>query len=144
MAFYAALGVVDSDPTIYRLRYDPATKRMWEDRFLPVPNAGIVTYPSYPATPNSSRVIGTNILQTTASTPIFTYWQFVTTDGPTLGMIATPALAAPLTAATQLAAVRMTISFVTQPEHTSGSSPICARRRSTAWPPWAAPMPASP
>ena len=27
VTFYAALGVVDSDPTIYRLRYDSGTKR---------------------------------------------------------------------------------------------------------------------
>jgi prepilin-type N-terminal cleavage/methylation domain-containing protein len=122
VAFYASLGVVDSDPTIYRLRYDSASKRMWEERFLPVNNAGVVTYPTYPASPDYSRLIGTNILPTTAGAPIFRYWQFITTDGPTLGMVDGTALATPLSTTSQFATVRITISFVTQPEHTSGST----------------------
>jgi prepilin-type N-terminal cleavage/methylation domain-containing protein len=122
VTFYATLGVVDSNPTIYRLRYDSATKRITEDRFLPVPSGGAITYPSYPATPDFSRVIGTNILPTTAGAPIFQYLQFVTTAGPTLGMVDSTALTTPLTSTSEFAAVRMSISFVTQPEHTAGST----------------------
>jgi prepilin-type N-terminal cleavage/methylation domain-containing protein len=122
VTFYATLGAVDSDPTIYRLRYDAGTKRMYEEQFLPFRNSGTLTYPSYPATPDSSRVIGTNILPTTAGAPIFKYLQFVTTAGPTLGMVDTTPLSPPLNSTAQFAAVRMTISFVTQPEHTTGST----------------------
>jgi prepilin-type N-terminal cleavage/methylation domain-containing protein len=123
VAFYASLGVVDSDPTIYRLRYDAAAKSLYEDRYAPVRNASnVVTYPSYPASPGVSRLIGTNVLPTTAGAPIFRYWQFVTIDGPTLGMVNTTPLVTPLTATSQLNAVRVTISFVTQPEHTSSST----------------------
>ncbi len=122
VTFYATLGAVDSNPTIYRLRYDSGTKRLYEDQFLPVPNGGAVTYPTYPATPNSSRVIGTNVLPVTASAPIFKYWQFITTAGPTLGMIDTTPLTTPLTSTTEFASVRMTITFVSQPEHTAGST----------------------
>jgi prepilin-type N-terminal cleavage/methylation domain-containing protein len=122
VAFYASLGVVDSDPMIYRLTYDPATKRMTEDRFVPVRAAGIVTYPSYPASPSVSRVIGTNILPTAAGAPIFQYWQFITDSGPTLGMVNGTALTTPLSTTSQYATVRMTMSFVTQPEHTTGST----------------------
>lgn len=122
VTFYATLGVVDSNPTIYRLRYDSATKQMIEDQFLPVPSGGAVTYPTYPATPNTSRIIGTNILPTTAGTPIFKYLQFITTAGPTLGMVDTTPLTTPLTSTSQFASVRMTISFVTQPEHTTGTT----------------------
>jgi prepilin-type N-terminal cleavage/methylation domain-containing protein len=122
VTFYATLGVVDSDPTIYRLRYDSGTKRLYEDQFLPVRSGSTLTYPSYPATPSSSRVIGTNILQTNATTPIFQYWQFITTAGPTLGMVDTVALSTPLNSTAEFASVRMTISFVTQPEHTTGST----------------------
>jgi prepilin-type N-terminal cleavage/methylation domain-containing protein len=121
VAFYASLGVVDSDPTIYRLRYDAASKRFNEDRFLPVRTAGVLSYPSYPATPDSSRIIGTNVLPIAAGTPIFRYWRFVTTNGPTLGMVDPTALTTPLSVASELTAVRVTISFITQPEHTNGS-----------------------
>ncbi|HEX5923759.1 MAG TPA: prepilin-type N-terminal cleavage/methylation domain-containing protein [Baekduia sp.] len=122
VTFYATLGVVDSNPTIYRLRYDPATKRMIEDQFLPVPSGSAVTYPTYPATPDTSRIIGTNVLPSTAGAPIFKYWQFITTAGPTLGMVDTTPLTTPLTSTGQFASVRMTISFVTQPEHTTGTT----------------------
>lgn len=123
VAFYASLGVVDSDPMIYRLTYDPATKRMTEARFLPVRDAaGVVTYPSYPASPTATRVIGTNILPIAAGAPIFQYWQFITTAGPTLGMVNGTALATPLTAESQYATVRMTMAFVTQPANTTGST----------------------
>lgn len=123
VAFYASLGVVDSDPMIYRLTYDPATKRMTEARFVPVRNAaGVVTYPSYPASPSANRVIGTNILPLTAGAPIFQYWQFITDNGPTLGMINGTALVTPLTATSQYATVRVTMGFVTQPQNTTGST----------------------
>lgn len=122
VAFYASLGVVDSDPLIYRLTYDPATKRITESRFVPVRVAGVVTYPSYPASPAASRVIGTNILPNAAGDPIFQYWQFITTVGPTLGMINGTRLVTPLTATSQYATVRMTVSFVTQPQNTTGST----------------------
>jgi prepilin-type N-terminal cleavage/methylation domain-containing protein len=122
VTFYASLGVVDSDPIVYRLTYDPSTKQISEQRFLPVRVAGVVTYPSYPASPSFSRVIGTNILPRTVGAPIFRYWQFITTDGPTLGMVDSTSLVTPLTTTSQYATVRMTISFVTQPEHTNGST----------------------
>ncbi len=124
VTFYASLGVVDSDPMIYRLRYDPASKQITEQRFPPVrSSAGVVTYPSYPASPSDNRVIGINILPTAVGAPIFQYWQFITEVGPTLGMVdKTAPLTTPLTSTSQYAAVRMTMSFVTQPEHTSGST----------------------
>jgi hypothetical protein len=123
VTFYASLGVVDSDPMIYRLRYDAGTKRITEERFPPVRDAaGVVTYPSYPASPSVSRVIGTNILPATAGAPIFQYWQFITDAGPTLGMVNGTPLTTPLTATSQYATVRVTMSFVTQPEHTGGST----------------------
>jgi prepilin-type N-terminal cleavage/methylation domain-containing protein len=123
VAFYASLGVVDSDPTIYRLRYDAASKRFYEDRFFPVRSpAGVLSYPSYPSTADYTRIIGTNILPIAAGTPIFRYWRFVTINGPTLGMVDTTPLITPLSVASELAAVRVTISFVTQPEHTNGST----------------------
>jgi prepilin-type N-terminal cleavage/methylation domain-containing protein len=122
VAFYAGLGVVDSDPTIYRLSYDATTKRMTEAQFLPSRSGAVLSYPTYPASPDSTHVIGTNILPTNPGDPIFRYWQFVTTDGPTLGMVNDTALTTPLTAAGALASVRVTVSFITQPEHTTGST----------------------
>jgi prepilin-type N-terminal cleavage/methylation domain-containing protein len=122
VAFYASLGVVDSNPLIYRLRYDAGTKRITEERFLPVVTAGVVTYPSYPASPSVTRTIGTNILPKAAGIPIFQYWQFVTDNGPTLGMVNGTALTTPLSTTSQYATVRVTMAFHTQPEHTNGST----------------------
>jgi prepilin-type N-terminal cleavage/methylation domain-containing protein len=122
VAFYASLGVVDSNPLIYRLSYDSGTKRITEERFLPDVSSGVVTYPSYPASPSVSRTIGTNILPSTAGAPIFQYYQFITTIGPTLGMVDGTALTTPLSTTSQYATVRVTTSFATQPEHTSGST----------------------
>jgi prepilin-type N-terminal cleavage/methylation domain-containing protein len=113
VTFYANLGLVDSDPTRYSLRYDAATKRLWEDQFPPSRNAaGALVYPGAPIT---SRVIGTNIVPVPAAAPLFTYWAFVTTAGPTLGMINTAPLATPLSAMDQLSAVRVRVSFATRP-----------------------------
>jgi prepilin-type N-terminal cleavage/methylation domain-containing protein len=116
VTFYANLGLVDTDPTKYRVRYDAATKRLWEDRFPPSRNAaGLVTYP---ASPGSSRIIGTNIVPVATGAPLFTYWQFVTDEGPTLGMINTTALSTPLSATDRANAVRVKVAFAAQPERT--------------------------
>jgi prepilin-type N-terminal cleavage/methylation domain-containing protein len=122
VTFSASIGPVDSDPTIYRIRYDAATKKLWEERFLPTRPGGILTYASYPASPDATTLIGSNIVPTTAGAPIFRYYQFITTVGPTLGMVDTAPLTTPLTTTSQFAAVRMAISFVTQPEHTTSST----------------------
>jgi prepilin-type N-terminal cleavage/methylation domain-containing protein len=122
VAFSASIGAVDSDPTIYRLRYDAPKKNLWEDRYLPTRPSGVLTYAGYPSSPSSTTLIGSNIVPTDAGTPIFRYYQFVTTVGPTLGMVDTTPLATPLTTTSQFAAVRMAISFVTQPEHTTSST----------------------
>jgi hypothetical protein len=134
VSFYANLGIVDSTPLVYRLRYDPTTKRMWEDQYLPVadPATGKVTYPSYPGSPKSSRLVGEYLAPVAVGAPIFKYWQFVTTEGPTLGMINKTELATPLTAQTKLAAVRVTTSFVAQPEKTGKNEPIATAIDSSA------------
>jgi prepilin-type N-terminal cleavage/methylation domain-containing protein len=124
VAFYANLGIVDSTPMVYRLRYDAPTKRLWEEQYLPVTDAtGKVTYPSYPASPSSSRIVGQYLAPDEPGDPIFKYFQFVTTEGPTLGMINGTTLATPLTAQGKLAAVRVTASFVAQPEKTGSNEP---------------------
>ncbi len=134
VSFYANLGVVDSTPLIYRLRYDPSTKSMWEEQYLPVTDqaTGKVTYPSYPASPKSSRLVGEYLAPANVGDPIFKYWQFVTTEGPTLGMIHGTVLGTPLTAQSKLAAVRVTTSFIAQPEKTGKNEPIATAIESSA------------
>jgi prepilin-type N-terminal cleavage/methylation domain-containing protein len=117
VTFYANLGLVDTDPTRYSLRYDAATKRLWEDRFPPSRNAAGTLV--YPAAPGASRIIGTNIVPDPAGAPLFTYWRFITDAGPTLGMINGTALATPLSATDQLNAVRVRVSFATRPERST-------------------------
>jgi prepilin-type N-terminal cleavage/methylation domain-containing protein len=129
IAFYAALGVVDSAPSIYRLRYDPPTRRLYEDEFKPkVDSATKKISFTYPGTATTSRVLGTNIIPEAPGAPIFKYWQFVTDEGPTLGMIDTTPLATPLDVTGRQSAVRLTIGFVTQPEK---STLTTAEKRAT-------------
>jgi prepilin-type N-terminal cleavage/methylation domain-containing protein len=132
IAFYASLGKVDSVPSIYRLTYDPTTRRLTQDRYDAAAGAGDPTYPSYPTTPAQTAVIGQNLLPASAGAPIFKYFKFVTDEGPTLGMIDSPdgnGLATPLTSDAQATAVRVTVSFIAQPSHTS---PTTTDLRATA------------
>jgi prepilin-type N-terminal cleavage/methylation domain-containing protein len=123
VAFYATLGKVDSVPTIYRLTYNTSTLRLTEDQYAPNTSGVDPTYPGYPATPTRTRVIGTNILPANAdSTGLFSYYPFITTEGPTLGMIG-PKQTTPLDATAKAATVRVGVGFVTQPEHTPGTTP---------------------
>jgi prepilin-type N-terminal cleavage/methylation domain-containing protein len=134
VSFYANVGVVDSTPLIYRLRYDAPTKRLWEEQYLPVTDkvTGTITYPSYPASPVSSRLVGEYLAPKSVGWPIFQYNQFVTTEGPTLGMIHGTPLTTPLTAQGKLAAVRITTSFVAQPEKTGSNEPRATAIESSA------------
>ena len=122
IAFYSTLGTVDSAPTIYRLTYNTTTRRLTEDQYAPSSQVD-PTYPSYPATPSRTRVIGTNLLPNNPdSTGLFSYYPYITTEGPTLGMVGST-LATPLDATAKAAAVRVGVGFTTQPEHTSGAAP---------------------
>jgi prepilin-type N-terminal cleavage/methylation domain-containing protein len=124
IAFYATLGTVDTVPTLYRLTYNPATKRLTEDRYAPNTQGPDPTYPGYPNAPNVSRVIGTNIVpDNNKSTGLFSYYQFITTEGPTLGRVdEVNPLTTPLNDAGKAAAVRVKVAFATQPTHTGGSA----------------------
>jgi prepilin-type N-terminal cleavage/methylation domain-containing protein len=118
IAFYASLGAVDTAPSIYRLTYNPATRRLTQDRYDPTGTTANPAYPGYPASPTRTTVIGTNLLPSSAGAPIFKYFKFVTTEGPTLGMVdlSDPnGLSTPLTAAQQAVTVRVTTSFIAQP-----------------------------
>lgn len=123
IVFYASLGTVDAVPSIYRLTYDTGTKRLTEERYAPNTQGVDPTYPGYPNAPTVKRVIGTNLLpDNTKSTGLFAYYQFITTEGPTLGMVDENApLGMPLNDASKAAAVRVTVGFATQPEHTGGT-----------------------
>jgi prepilin-type N-terminal cleavage/methylation domain-containing protein len=122
VTFYGSLGIVDSDPTIYRVRYVSASKTLFEDQFRPTRTNGVLTYAS---TPNVSRAIATGIVATTSGAPIFSYYAFVDDVGPTLGMIdPTPlATASGLSSADVLNAVRIKVQFSAQPLHTQASDP---------------------
>jgi prepilin-type N-terminal cleavage/methylation domain-containing protein len=123
IVFYASLGAVDTQPSIYRLTYNPTNRRITQDRYAPVTTGTDPTYPSYPASPAQTTVIGTNVLPETSGAPIFQYWEFVTDEGPTLGMIDPTPLTPALDATEQSATVRVTVGFVAQPDHTSSNKP---------------------
>jgi prepilin-type N-terminal cleavage/methylation domain-containing protein len=132
VTFYASLGAVDSDPTKYQLRYDAASKSLFEDRYLPSRATGVL---AFPATPNTSQVIGTGIVPTTAGAPIFSYYQFVDDTGPTLGMIDTTPLSTAgsgLSSADALNAVRVDVAFVAQTLRTASADPRSTSVEGTA------------
>lgn len=123
IAFYATLGNVDAAPTIYRLTYNPTTRNLTEDQYAPNTTGVDPTYPGYPATPTVTRTIGSNVLPANAdSTGLFSYYPFITTEGPTLGMVG-PKQATPLDATAKAATVRVGVGFVTQPSKTTGATP---------------------
>jgi hypothetical protein len=75
-----------------------------------------VTFTGTPAT----RQLSANIVPTIAGGPIFQYWQFISTAGPTLGAIdPTPVASGGSLAPTDLNnIVRVTVAFTSQPERT--------------------------
>jgi Tfp pilus assembly protein PilW len=111
VTFYANLGLVSADPVQYRLRYDAATKRIFEDQFVPTrdPRGN----PVYPTSVTATKTVASDIVPTLAGGVIFQYYQF-NTDGT----INTVPLGAPLTAATRLQAVRVGATFAATPEST--------------------------
>jgi prepilin-type N-terminal cleavage/methylation domain-containing protein len=118
VTFYANLGKVDADPLLYQLRYDGTAKALYEKQWVGTKDASANL--TFPASPSVSKQLAANIVPTTAGAPIFQYWQFVTTAGPTLGAIDPVPLGTGGTlGSTDLAkTVRVTAAFAAQPERT--------------------------
>ncbi|MCW2985614.1 MAG: prepilin-type N-terminal cleavage/methylation protein [Conexibacter sp.] len=81
VTFTANLGDVYADPIQYRIRWDSATKSIFEDRYVSTDGGT-----TFPAAPTSSRLIGTNMVPTDGST-LFKYYGFDTVNG---GIAPTP------------------------------------------------------
>jgi prepilin-type N-terminal cleavage/methylation domain-containing protein len=115
MTFLANLGTVSADPSKYRIRYDTATKTLFEDSWAPTRDTkGNIVYA---ATATSSKPIGTGIVPTLSGGTIFQYYAFKT-DG-TIDMLAPIALTAgALTTASRLTAVRVSATFAAQTDRT--------------------------
>lgn len=113
VTFLANLGTVAADPAKYRLRYDAATKILWEDRWTPSRDSkGNVVFATLAS---SSKQIGTGIVP--VGDTIFQYYAF-DADG-TIDTAAPIGLTAGvLTTANRLVAVRVQASFAAQTDRT--------------------------
>jgi prepilin-type N-terminal cleavage/methylation domain-containing protein len=109
VTFTANLGDVSADPTRYRVRWDSTTNRIYEDRYVPVDNAGTLVFPS---SPTSTKLIGTNV--TPSNGALFTYAPFDLVNG---GVSDTP-YTAPVATANMQMIVAVTTSLVALPERT--------------------------
>lgn len=115
VTFLANLGTVSASPSKYRLRYDVATKNLYEDVWAPALDAkGNVIYATDPTT---SKIIGSGIVPVLAGGVIFQYFTFAA-DG-TIDPAAPMGLTAgALTTADKLIAVRIAATFAAQTDRT--------------------------
>jgi prepilin-type N-terminal cleavage/methylation domain-containing protein len=110
VTFTANTGDVAAIPTRYRVRWDSATNRIYEDRWVPT----VAADGSYVWPPGitSTRVIGTDM--TPENDVLFTYNAF----NAGTGGIAEPELPQPISTATMQTIVSVSTSLVAQPERT--------------------------
>jgi prepilin-type N-terminal cleavage/methylation domain-containing protein len=115
VTFLANLGTVSADPNKYRIRYDPATKTLFEDRWTPTRDAkGNLVFA---ATASSSKPIGTGIVPTLGGGTIFQYYAF-DVDGTIDPAAPITLTSGALTTANRLAAVRVAATFAAQTDRT--------------------------
>jgi prepilin-type N-terminal cleavage/methylation domain-containing protein len=111
ITFYANRGAVDTDPTQYRLRYDAASRRVFQDTYTPTQNAA--GDPVYPASPTAVRMVGESIVPIGAATSIFSYYGF-----PAAGSATPTLLTAPLSSSDRTKVVRISVAFTVVPLRT--------------------------
>lgn len=111
VTFYANLGLVDAHPIRYRLYYDPATKSLYEERW--VPTTDVRGNALYPAGVTKRVEVGKNLVPTLAGGAIFQYFQF-SADG-TIDPVPLAASSG-LSATDRNKAVRVAATFAALPE----------------------------
>jgi prepilin-type N-terminal cleavage/methylation domain-containing protein len=119
VTFTGALGGPEDDAVQYRVRWDSATKTVYQDTFL---KTGTVAANDstlvYPSTPTTTKVIGTNMAPADGAT-LFKYYAFNATSGTIAG---TDTPSPILDANTRRSIVAIQTSLLALPEHTTGSS----------------------
>ncbi len=119
--FYVDLsdGTSRNQVQIRELAYDPTTRKLTESVWLPTGG----TYPNltYPASPNRSNLLLDNAYPVDASTPIFRYYAWDTTNGG-----ASVLLPAPLSASDRARTIRIVVAFEARPSN----RPSAAKRAS--------------
>jgi prepilin-type N-terminal cleavage/methylation domain-containing protein len=121
VTFTANQGGPDADPVMYRLRWDSATKNLYEDTYVGNGQATDETI-TYPSTPTSTRLIGLNMVPKDG-TNLFFYYPFSSASG-TISASYTPA---PITNTNTLKSiVAITTSMVALPERTKGTTDLSA------------------
>jgi prepilin-type N-terminal cleavage/methylation domain-containing protein len=115
VTFLANLGTVSESPSKYRLRYDVASKNLWEDRWAPGSDGkGNVVYA---VNPTSSKIIGSGIVPVLAGGTIFQYFTFAP-DGTIDPAAPIGLTAGALTPANKLVTARIAATFAAQTDRT--------------------------
>lgn len=120
ITFTGNLGGPEDSTVQYRIRWDSATKTVYEDTYTFSGQASSTDSTLvYPTTPTTTKVIGTNMQPQGDGTTLFTYYPFDTTTG-TVG--ADP-IAAPGTNAVALrTVVAITTNLMSLPSRTKTSA----------------------
>lgn len=117
ITFTANLGGPDDAASKYVLRWDGASKTVYQDTYKGTLQSDGLTV-VYPSSPTSTLILGTNMMPADGST-LFSYYPFNTSTGT----ISTSALTAPITNANTLKSiVAITTSLLALPERTKGTS----------------------
>lgn len=119
ITFTGALGAPEDAAIQYRVRWDSATKNVYEDTFA---SSGSVSSTDatlvYPTTPTTTKLIGANMMPK-GGTTLFSYFPYDTRNGT---MAANPITAPGTTAATLRTIIGITTNLVALPSRTTTSS----------------------
>jgi prepilin-type N-terminal cleavage/methylation domain-containing protein len=113
VTFTANIGDAQANPVRYRLRYDDATKTLWEDDYVPTLLASGAL--SFPGAPNPSRALITDVQPVDGA--FFTYHAF----NVATGIVDDAALAAPLSGVDRQRVVRVGTAMTAMPTRTKAA-----------------------
>jgi prepilin-type N-terminal cleavage/methylation domain-containing protein len=118
VTFTANIGAVTGTPTRFTLRYDAATRNLWEDTVTStVPTTGVNAGKVLFTGTLRSRLIATQVLPYNGA--IFTYYMF----DPDTGMVGETPLAVPLSTADRPSVIRVGTALTAVPERTKLQDP---------------------
>lgn len=117
ITFTANLGSADTATVQYRLRWDAATRNVYQDTYNGVLQSDGVTV-LFPSSPSATRLIGSNMAPADGAT-LFSYYPF----DSSVGTISATAATAPVTNANILKSiVAITTNLMALPERVTGTS----------------------
>jgi len=126
VTFLADIDSRTFSPRQYRLSYDPATRKIREERWN---GTGTVPDVVYAGAPDVTRTLADNVLPRTAGAPVFSFWTFTATSPPTV----TAPILAPVAPADLGRVLRTSIAFVATPDRVRVADPRSASIESDSY-----------